>query len=120
MLCEWMVKQKSSSSATRHPAAVVPGESDGEQTPLLRFGERRHQIVGVAGRRQRDGDVTVARVGDDLPLEDQIEPHVVAQRRHHRLVGGQRPRGDRTPRAGRLNSEASVAASVELPPLPNV
>ena len=103
-----------------HPAAVVTGEPDGEQSPLLGFGDRRHQVFGIARRGQRDRDVAIACVSDDLALEDQFESDVVAQCRHHRFVGGQGPGGHRPPRAGRLNSDASVAASVELPPLPSV
>ena len=77
-----------------HPAAVVAGEPDGQQAPLFCLGDRRHQVLGVAGCRQGDGDVTVAGVGDDLAREDQVEPDVVAQRGDHGLVGGQRPRRD--------------------------
>ena len=72
-----------------HPAAVVAGEADRQQAPLLGLGDRRHQVVRVARRRQRDRDVTVAGVGDDLALEDQLESDVVAERGHHGVVGGQ-------------------------------
>ena len=55
-----------------HPAAVVPGESDREQSPLLGFGDRCHEVFGVTGCGQRDRDVAIPRVRDDLALEDQL------------------------------------------------
>src|SRR5829696_1207673 len=106
----------------RHPAAVVAGKPDGQQAPLVRLCDRRHQVLGVARRRQRDRDVAVACVGDDLTLEDQLESDIVAQRGHHSLIGGERPCRDRAPprrtakqcgQRGGVGGTAAVAQRVE-------
>ena len=103
----------------RHLAAVVAGEPDRREPLMFGLGDGRHQVLGVARGRQRDRDIAVARMRDDLPFEDQVEADVVAKG-GDRVVRGQRPRCHGSPARGRLNSDASVAASVELPPLPKV
>ena len=105
----------------RECAAVVAGETDGVQAALARLGQRGEQVGRIAAGRHGDGDVAGLGAGDQLTREHQLEPDVVAQRGHDRLIGGQRPRGqDGLPIGGRANSRAKVVESVQLPPFPKV
>ena len=92
-----------------HLAAVVAGEPDRQQPPSRRLGEGGHQVARASARREGHRDVTVARVGDDLPREDELEAHVVAERGQHGLIGGQVQRRQRTA-ADRLREQSRRAS----------
>ena len=60
----------------------------------------RQHVRRVAARREADGDVELAGVGDELPREDELEADIVGERGEDGLVVDQRQGGQRVPVRG--------------------
>src|SRR5262249_38312079 len=63
-----------------YPAAVVAGDSDGQQVAAARLVQPGDQVVRVAARGDGDGDVVGAAERDQLAGKGLIEAHAVADR----------------------------------------
>ena len=104
-----------------HLAAVVAGQADREHAPAPRLGERVEHVARAAARR--DADARCRRRApwaiscrENTRSKPTSLPSAVST-----AVSSTRQRaGSGRPDGGRANSAASDAASVELPPLPNV
>ena len=69
-----------------HLPAVVAGQPDGDEPAGAGLGEGGEDVGRAPAGGEPERHVTRRGVGDELPGEHQLEPHVVAQRRQHRRV----------------------------------
>ena len=105
----------------RHRAALVAGETDGEEPTRRGVGERHGEVARVAARGHTERDVVRGRVRGELSREDELEADVVREAVSTALSSTrQRARSAGEPSGGRANRAATDAASVLLPPFPNV
>src|SRR6266571_8061393 len=112
----------------RHPAAVVPGQADGEQAAPTGLVEGPDQVVRVAAGGQAQGDVAGPAEGRQLAGEHDLEANVVGQSGEDRDVRGQAGRGKGPPSVGGseeqgghvlgIGARSPVPEGEELRPLP--
>jgi len=77
-----------------HSSSRASRESYGLQSHGPGARQAPEDVLAVAGSRNTHGDIAPAAQSLDLPLEQAVEPQVIAASRQRRGVGGERDGGD--------------------------